>query len=99
MQVQMQQRSIDRMLDIQESQATVNNNLETAIKLMQQAHADFIRSHGIEMDSLRPKIRTLWDNRSQMKGGWIVISALGGIVVGGATVGAFLYEALQHVTK
>ena len=96
MQVKMQQKSIDRMLDIQEAQVTVNNNLETSIRLMQQAHADFMKNHETEMANLRPKIRTLWDNRSQIKGGYVVIATLGGIIVGGASVGALFVNLFKH---
>ena len=94
-QVELQQRTLDRLMDIAEAQITINNNLQTAIKLLQQSHDEFVNVHEKEMGDLTPKVRTLWDNRSQFKGGYVVISVLGGIIVGGSGVALVLVELLK----
>ena len=41
------------------------------------------------------KLNTLWENRSQIKGGYIVIATLCGLIVGGATVAGVVFELLK----
>ena len=79
--------------DIVKGQATVNANLEKSIALLQQS----FESHERECrEDFKPKLKTLWDNWGKLKGAYLVISCLCGLLVGGAVVGGFVYEVWQH---
>jgi hypothetical protein len=71
------------MHTVVKGQGIVNTNLEKTLGLLQQSHIEFVRRH--EMD-VEPKVKELWENRSQLKGGYILASVACSIVVGAATV-------------
>lgn len=83
------EKGFETLIDVQRQQAFVNANLEKTIALLQQSHNDFVRNHEKEF---APKILTLWENRSQFKGGYIVVSIICSLLVGAATIAGVVYS-------
>ena len=83
------EKHIDHFFKLSEGQSKVNANLERLIGLLERS----IERYETED---RPKLNKLWENRSQIAGGWIVISVLGGIVTGGGAVGGLVYAVMNH---
>ncbi len=92
-QIEQIQRVVDKLVEVQESIAITQLNIGKTMALLQQSHSDHVKHHE---DGIDPKVNELWENRSQMKGGYIVISAICGLLVGGAAVGGFFYMILKH---
>lgn len=78
------------LANAQLSQTQVNKNLELTISLLQE---DQKRYH----DDDKPKLSTLWENRSQIKGGYLMLAMLGAMIVGAATVAGVTYEVIQRI--
>ena len=71
------------MHTVVKGQGVVNTNLERTLGLLQQSHIEFVRRHESDVE---PKVKELWENRSQLKGGYILASVACSIIVGAATV-------------
>ncbi len=72
-------------------EVNVNTLLRTA-QVMQSNHESL--SEKFDND-LAPKVKELWENRSQFKGGYIVISILCSLLVGAATIAGVLLTLHQ----
>jgi hypothetical protein len=81
--------TMKRVVEIQDGQQQLMTTLTQNIKLLTQSHNDFMSRYEKED---QPKITAMWENRSQFKGGWIVVSFLGGLCVGSAVIAGVLYE-------
>jgi hypothetical protein len=84
---------VHELIEMKHEQIKINSNVMRTLDLLQQSHTDFTNRFNIET---APKINTLWENRSTFRGGWLMISGLGGIVVGGSIVASFLYSLIKH---
>ena len=74
---------VTRIVEVQESLSITQSNIGKTMALLQQSHSEFIKRHEEEFE---PKVNELWENRSQFKGGYIVIAILCALLVGTATV-------------
>ncbi len=84
---------VSELHTVVKGQSIVNTNLERTLALLQQSHFSLVERFE---KNTEPKVTELWENRSQMKGGYIVISAICGLLVGGATVGGVIYAVWKH---
>jgi len=84
---------VSELHTVVKGQSIVNTNLERTLALLQQSHFSLVERFE---KNTEPRVNELWENRSQMKGGYIVISTICGLLVGGAAVGGFFYMILKH---
>ena len=80
------------LVEIQKGLQKTQQSIGETMGLLQQSHKEFVARYQSETE---PKVNVLWDNRSQIKGGYIVIAALAGTVFGGGGIGALIYELLK----
>jgi len=87
---------IHDIIKIQHDQATINGNLEKTIALLQQSHSDFIKRYDFD-DS--PKLKTLWENRSSIKGGWLVLVSLGNTAMAMISIIGVIYVIVKGLKQ
>jgi hypothetical protein len=76
------EKSLHELAAIVNGQVNTTNNLLRAVELMQHTQAD-----------ITPKVGTLWENRSQLKGGYVVLSVACSLIVGIATIIGVIFSA------
>ena len=69
--------AIHELVELQKKQSVVNNNLTKSIELMQQSHNEFLARYEREearyQTEDRVQIKSMWDSRSQVSGGWSTV--------------------------
>ena len=84
------EQAVKDLVDLSRQQAKVNNNLEMAIKMLQQAHED----SGRVASKNTGDISELKKNQNMLRGGWFALVVIGTVIVGLSTVAGALAAAL-----
>jgi hypothetical protein len=71
--------AVKELVRLSQGQSIVNSNLQESIKLQQQAYNEF---HDRYIREERPKLNSLWDNQSKVKGGYATIGVICSIALG-----------------
>ena len=83
---------VNELHAVAKGQTVVNTNLERTLALLQQSHFALVERYE---KNTEPKVTELWENRSKLQGGYILLSILGGLIVGGASVAAVILKVLH----
>lgn len=89
------EKNIDRLFELTEKN-TVNVGLLTrAVDSARQANEYAFKMQEKDMNEMKPKVNSLWENRSEAKGGWTALKFIG-TVVGTTLTLTLMWMALKH---
>ena len=82
--------NVHALHDVVKLQEENVNTLLMAMQLAQTNHAALEK----RMEDSEPKVKELWEKRTEAKGVSALLTGLGGFIVGGAVVAGFIYSIM-----
>jgi hypothetical protein len=86
----------ERLHEMVDNQRDIQKSIQDMLLLARMTQTAQMTTDKKINEEISPKVNKLWDNRSEFKGGYILISILGGIIVGGASVALVIVEVMKR---